>query len=271
MNPYWADREFLAALGASPTFWPLFLEWGGAALGLLGVLGALLRWLGRGRGRRLDRLGGDERGSAGVIDFMLTFPIFFALVLIVVQIFVVLNDFLIVHYAAYSAARSARVWLWDVELPRVGSLGSGQGFHNPLVHRNWNKEEVRRQVGHAARMALIPAAPAAIEVPSQPKDLPEGAIRALVQAGGRAQSLAPLLRQARYAFDPANSQVEFGLVDLKQHPQMAVDLVKWGDAWPVTAQVTFRLYLAIPVAQYLGQDRGDGHFIRPVTAEVTLL
>lgn len=267
--------EFLPVLLTSPTFWSWLLGLGGLLL-MLTAAGAgiwRLRWGGQLHARR--NLRADESGSANAVDFILTLPILLVIALLVVQVLVLFNDVLIVHYAAYCAARSARVWYWDTDPPRLGLL-TGQAdarwLHNPLTARSRDQETVRQRVEQAARLALIPAAPVVLDIPGQPERLPEGALRAMAEAGGHGDRAGPLLRQARYAFDPANSRIDFGMVDASRQPLLALDLLKPGEAWPVTATVAFKLCLTLPVArEVLGRAEGNGRYTTTVTAEVTLL
>lgn len=267
--------EFLPVLLTSPTFWPWTLGLGGLllALALAGAGIWRFRWGGQIHARR--NLQADENGSATAVDFTLTVPILLVIALLMVQILVLFNDVLIVHYAAYCAARSARVWYWDTNPPRIGVL-TGQAdarwMQNPLAARSQDQQTVRQRVEQAARLALIPAAPVVLDIPSQPERLPEGALRAMAEAGGHGDRAGPLLRQARYAFDPANSRIDFGMVDASRQPLLALDLLKPGDAWPVAATVAFKLCLTLPVArEVLGRDEGNGRHTTTVTAEVTLL
>ncbi len=266
---------FLTALLTSPTFWPWLLGLGGLTL-ILAVAGIGLwrvRWNAAQRSR--TALWIDETGGASAVDFTLTLPILLVIALMMVQVLVLFNDVLIVHYAAYCAARSARVWYWDTDPPRIGIV-TGQAdtrwLQNPLAARSRDQQTVRQRVEQAARLALIPAAPVVLDLSSQPERLPEGAIRAMTEAGGHADRAGPLLRQARYAFDPANSRIDYGMVDAGHQPLIALDLLKPGAAWPVTATVAFKLCLTLPVArQALGHNEGNGRYTRTVTAEVTLL
>ena len=131
--------------------------------------------------------------------------------------------------------------------------------------------EVRERVEQAARFALIAASPADVRIPSHPEDIPEQVIREMAQEAGRGGRADVLVRKARYAFDPRNSSVEFEVEKGRSRLELLPDLIKPGDAWAITATVSFRIHLGIPVARFLGSDRGDGHYFRSVIAKVTLL
>jgi hypothetical protein len=61
-----------------------------------------------GRWRELPRC---ESGSVQSLAFVLTFPIFLMVVLLIIQISQLMLGIAVVHYAAFSAARTAIVWL----------------------------------------------------------------------------------------------------------------------------------------------------------------
>jgi hypothetical protein len=61
--------------------------------------------------RRLLRLHGDEVGSAQSLSFVLTLPFFVMIMLFIAQVSQVMIATVVVHYAAYAAARSAVVWI----------------------------------------------------------------------------------------------------------------------------------------------------------------
>ena len=58
----------------------------------------------------LKRFAGDERGSAYVLPYVMTFPIYFLLVCIMIQATMIIMVKMGVQYAAYAASRSAIVW-----------------------------------------------------------------------------------------------------------------------------------------------------------------
>jgi len=85
-------------------------------LGLLVALTGVLRLLVRLGGTRLDWarlrcLHADQHGSAQSLSFVLTLPLFIMCLLFIVQVSQVMIGAMVVHYAAYAAARSAVVWI----------------------------------------------------------------------------------------------------------------------------------------------------------------
>jgi len=63
------------------------------------------------RFRRLWRLHRDQGGSAQSLSFVLTLPVFVMIMLFIVQVSQLMIGTIVVHYAAYAAARSAIVWI----------------------------------------------------------------------------------------------------------------------------------------------------------------
>ena len=61
-------------------------------------------------GRTLD-FHADQRGSVESLSFVLTVPVFIMLMLLAVQITQLMIGLVVVHYAAFAAARSATVWI----------------------------------------------------------------------------------------------------------------------------------------------------------------
>jgi hypothetical protein len=77
---------------------------------------AALALLGRCSGAKLDfgrlrRLHGCETGAVQSLSFVLTLPLFVMLVLFIIQVSQLMIGMMVVHYAAFTAARSATVWL----------------------------------------------------------------------------------------------------------------------------------------------------------------
>jgi len=85
-------------------------------LGLL-VISAMVLWLlvrlngSRFEPGRLRRLHRDQQGSAQSLSFVLTLPFFIIIMLFIVQVSQLMIGTIVVHYAAFAAARSAVVWI----------------------------------------------------------------------------------------------------------------------------------------------------------------
>ena len=61
--------------------------------------------------RRLRRLHADQAGSVQSLSFVLTLPVFIMVILFIVQVSQLVIATIVVHYAAFAAARSASVWI----------------------------------------------------------------------------------------------------------------------------------------------------------------
>lgn len=240
--------EWLGALVTSPTLWEGVALWGGLA-----VASALVACLPlRAWARRLAPrpLGADESGAAAAVDFTLTLPVFIVFVSLSVQFAVLLDATLIVHYAAYSAARSARVWVAEsIASSPLPVPGSAPGV--PISTRT------RQRARSAASLALVAASPSDPDIASQGSGAPVGTLAALAGAAGLPARAASLQAKARYAFDPRNTQVEIE--------------ARMRDGAPlVTAHVEYRVHTGILAGRFLGRDRGDGVRSLPARATVEL-
>lgn len=144
--------------------WPL-----AAALVLVcGGLVALVRLVPPPSRQPISGLHGDQRGSVQSLSFVLTVPIFIMLMLLAVQITQLMIGMVVVHYAAFAAARSATVWIparlgQDVQQDgenRIGSqrnfLQNGAGGELYQITSGGRKYELIRQ---AAALACVPIAP----------------------------------------------------------------------------------------------------------------
>lgn len=257
------------ALISSVSFYRTAVWWGLLSLTLLVILIWLLTRL---RPMiSLKTLASDQRGSSVAIDFVLTLPIFLTLLLLIVQYALMSHTALLVHYAAYSAARSARVWMWDKQdmrpWPRpVPALRTPDSLSN-------SSPEVQRRAETAARFALIAASPADVSIQRSPTQMPHSVLSSMAKASGLEGREQALINKAEYAFDPSNTivQIKPAVSSLNQ-PGIEIDAAQPGDAWAVTAIVTFRMSLDMPIAaRLLGKSRGDGSYYETSTAEVTLL
>jgi len=72
---------------------------------LIRISGARFDW------RRLASLHRCQDGGVQSLAFVITLPIFLMIVQFIVQVSQLMNGIMVVHYAAFSAARSAVVWL----------------------------------------------------------------------------------------------------------------------------------------------------------------
>jgi len=94
-----------AALGACLPWLALLLVLAGIACILARLGGARLD------PRRLLRLHADQHGAAQSLSFVITLPLFVMILLSIVQVTQLMIGAIVVHYAAYAAARAAVVWI----------------------------------------------------------------------------------------------------------------------------------------------------------------
>lgn len=266
------EREFLQALVVSPTFYRSLAENGLPAVVLLMGSAVLLK-----RRFRMHRLAGlrrDCRGSASAVDFTMTFPFFMFMMLLIVQSAMVVNTSLIVHYAAYAAARSAKVWAWDTSLVAARlerlaeqQIGTKRGRANARFALNGQR--ARANARKAARYALIAASPVSPRAPSSPGTMPTAALAGIARGSGMSGREGALIQQARYAFDPANSTVDISRPPITQQ----LDWFQNADAnsWPLQAKVEYRMRLGVPIVNALLGNAGSGGYYRWLEAEIVLL
>jgi hypothetical protein len=69
---------------------------------------------------RLRRIHADQTGSVQSLSFVLALPFLVMIVLFIVQVSQLMIGTIVVHYAAYAAARAAAVWI-----PAKLSVGEG--------------------------------------------------------------------------------------------------------------------------------------------------
>jgi len=260
-----SDGVFLSALLRSPTFWGSAGVWAVWGLGCAAALGLLLFGLAR-RVRRRGLLA-DECGTAAAVDFTLTFPVLWFFTACVVQFTFLANGAVIVHYAAYTAARSARVYSFEYDNDVVD--------HEKLIGYPYvRSSSLRDRVEGAARFALIAASTSNTTYSSPP--LPRPVIRAIVSAAGDPAREGPLMRKAAYAFDPSNSKIEYSLPDPTGAtcgipPGLGLDTTAPNACNPVTATVEFRLPVTIPGGQMIADECEGGVCYKMTRATVSLI
>jgi hypothetical protein len=59
---------------------------------------------------RIRRIHGCQRGGVQSLAFVITFPLFLAILMFIVQVSQLMIALVVVNYAAYASARSASVW-----------------------------------------------------------------------------------------------------------------------------------------------------------------
>ncbi len=252
------EPEFAEALWSSPTFlpslaWPLM-----AFLGPGGVMLAALAFVGWAR-FSLPALSRDVTGTALAADLVLVMVPVIAVMLILTQSLWLMREIVIVHYAAYGAARSGRVMLCPI-VPETGRALMLQAAGKLGCTGDAHKAEM------AARLALVSASPP-WPVPCLGNcRFPDRPLRAIAGETGAGALYPALEAQAEYAFDPDNVKVEIGF-----DPRYLAFAAKPGLTPPVRARLTFRHYVIYGLGPVFGQPRSDGYYYKETVAEVTVL
>lgn len=267
--------EFIWIAFRSPTFWK-----GPAAYGLLvlmlcvAAVWVLMIIAGR-RPRR--QLLNDQSGAAAAIDFTMTLPILLLVVLLAVQYALLANAALIVHYAAYNAARSARVHFFDTSSMDMRLLRAS-GLGHPFLYRFRNGDTADKKARDAAYLTLISISPAKDTGSAVADKTPAwdsmDRFLSLLAEGTNASGISTLKTKARYAFDTRNTRVTVGLdtgIGTAASALLNSQLLKGREEWPVEASVTYRYHLGLPVGRLLGKLGHDGLYGTDLTAKVTLL
>ena len=243
----------------------------------------------------------DRRGAAAAVDFILTIPVVLAVVFLIVQFAMLSHASLVVHYAAYASARSARVWYWDYDTAFIdgvfGVAGIDPAFlKNQLAGRLLaNSDDAQKEAEYAASFALIPIAPGSYPSGAAGNTRLDDSTRRLITEISKLSNdttrvpgkLTPvdrpsvMRRKAAYAFSgrntevsvhPVNPEVPEELVDAADAAATTLEMFSTGIAWQVQADVQFRYLLVIPFASRLfGDLQSEGFYARFLNAEVRLL
>lgn len=145
-------------------------------LAALAVCFGLLRVLGRLSGARWDwsRLGRVhrcEQGGVQSLAFVLTFPVFLVVLMLIVQISQLMVAQMVVHYAAFAAVRSACVWIpaevvgsadepanWQAVFPQSSSTMDSQSL--VVISPSIDSPKLQT-IRSAAVQAIAPICPSA--------------------------------------------------------------------------------------------------------------
>lgn len=255
------DSAFLEALLRSPTFWSpsngLAMA-GTAGLAALLLVGSAVVLGTRPRRRARASLVADETGSVTALDLVLVTPLFVLFMFMVFQFAILAKNHLFTHYAAYQAARSARVYFCPI-LP----LGVAD-----VVNRMPCRDSAAAgKADLAARVALIPAAPYRQVRCSAGCAYPDAALRAVFTTTGQFSLTRAMTRQARYMFDRRNVKVTVQRAPLAMYARGVRS-----PHVPVVATVEAR-FLLLEYAGWVFADgrRSDGNYYTVSRAEVSLL
>lgn len=273
--------EFLNVLARSDTFWSETVLFVTLSAVLIICLVIVFKFLGKSITKQKSSIG-HQAGAAAAVDFVLTFPIFMLVLFLTVQFALIAIASMHVHYAAYSAAHSARVFYFDTSTKAVRGLKLVPvGFlYNALTISKANKTHAEKKALDAARMALISVGSPKKDLTSTPdasSDAWKG-INIYTDTIAQKQGTSKVdvfNRKASYAFDRQNLSLDVGLdLDLKQvliGSATAKNITQVTE-WPIKAKVTFKYILALPLAgKIFGTKGSHGFYYRDLNAEMSLL
>lgn len=290
MSPQ-ADLGGIAhAFLGSPYFWSQTLPLLGGCLACFAVLAAVTLRAARKARIRARELLRSERGSAEAMDFVLTFPIVLLLVLVFVQLMFGLHASLVVHYAAYSAARAARAAYWDFTILDIRTLQSiGALIDNETVLKQkdmqqWrlleqlNKQNAANRALTAARLAIMAGIPSAQRGTANVPGGSAGAAMLKSVVGLKAKSVAATNKTA-YAYSGSGLKVSIAPADryVRALNQGLIPFFGGGidglrvAALPMRATVSYSFPLRMPVARYFGKRSATGAYFRVLTAQAEVL
>ncbi len=214
------------------------LPWLGLLIGSFVVLRLIVR-LNDGRLdlRRLLRLNADQGGSAQSLSFVLTLPIFIMVMMFIVQVSQLMIATVVVHYAAFAAARNAVVWIpariedngeaencissyWpdteilDQRFPQLSAeaedYGPSSGGVTYRVYEGGSKFDTIRTAAALACLPICPSRNTGSELPSDKSawaDSLVNAYHALIPDSRRNSRTAARLRN-KLAYALENTEIE---------------------------------------------------------------
>jgi Flp pilus assembly protein TadG len=226
MGELMGAREFWPHLLQASSFWYETIPIALATLGCFAAVVGLVIWRcaksGSGALVRARALPKDTGGAATVSDFALTIPIFIMVLFLMLQLALMANASLIIHYSAYNAARAAKTHLLDMdnaflelECCGVNFAAAGIGALKLYQAVSASDDDVRQKIRTAAAFPLIALAPgkeayAANRTPGVNfTDIGMNAYLSVLTEGDDNRTRY-LLEKAKYAFDNRYTKVEYG-------------------------------------------------------------
>jgi hypothetical protein len=239
---------------------------------------------------RLRRLHSDEAGGVQSVSFVLVLPIFVMVVLFIVQLSQVVVGTIVVHYAAFAAARSAIVWIparlepydplddfqFDTFGPylrenQVGPLlsvvGPGQGG---TVYRIGSRTAKMQRIETAAVLACLSICPSRRTlIGSQPHPafaVVDRLYRSLAPGAATNPQVSVRLRN-KLAYSLAATSVEVTFLHRDDEPPLGTYLLRtadgrdlqrfyvWEVGWqdPITIKVTHQFALLPGPGRFLSR------------------
>lgn len=251
------------------------------------------------------------------MDMMLTFPIFAFLLLFFIQMALVLHAYTIIQYSAYTAARAARVQIFDgdhafrdldlglitklfAHAPNLIKIG-GAVFDVEIT----GMPEVRQRIHAAAMNQLVTISPASnvYATGNTGDNWDQATYTQFANAatdGYGSNRVSPLIRKAKYAYDPANTEVEISIPELSELIRIAnspsvlnrSNILKLADTaktyrnvapyvattphynvtnLPISVTVKYRYELQIPIGRTFFANDDERPYGRWMSATVNLM
>ncbi len=269
--------EVVRTVSSSPYFWsqtvPMLC---GALLTLTAMAVVVLRAHRRIR-LRLLRLASAEEGSAAAMDFVLTFPILMLVGFMFIQFLLGAHASLVVHYAAYSAARTARTAIWETTINDVRKIQALERLYGDgnerlktlqrLGEARLNTSSAQRRALESARLVLMSATPSSFrQAASTVSPAANAALKTLHATG---VSMTAARRKAAYVSTAGNVRVRVDVVDRFELAAIARSDKLRIDALPIVANVEFKYPLTMPVSRLFATPAGASY--RWLAARVELL
>jgi hypothetical protein len=211
-------------------------------LAVLLVAVVALRWLvvlsgARWRMGALKSLHRDEAGAVQSLSFVLTLPVFVMIMMLIVQVSQVMIATVVVHYAAFAAARAAIVWIpaetnvFDEGANRISSYapdadagieGDGPSY---TVDPSGAKFQKIRLAAALACMPIAPSRHVGVDLPAS-GGTPLAALRELMRSASPQLEQNPQIEtrlRNKLAYSLVNTEVKLSFL----HPENEPPLADW--------------------------------------------
>lgn len=262
---------FFAALVRSDTFWSETVLSIVLIIFLIFFSCLLIQIIGkRIKANKIVQL--HQSGAAAAVDFVLTFPIFMFVLFLIIQFALIANASLYIHYAAYSAAHSARIHYFDTST-NAARVSKQFGLSNSFVLSQVNAKMAEEKALDAARLALISVGSPKRNLSSNP-DTSSNAWRGIntytetLSKEVGTSDADVFLRKASYSFDNYNLSLK---VHLDDDPLFLIRRLQVSE-FPVHADLTYKFILALPLAgKVFGAKGSHGFYYRDLNANVSVL
>jgi len=224
----------------------------------------------------------DEEGAAQALSFVLTLPFFMMIMLLVVQLVELMIGTVVVHYAAFSAARAAVVWIparvdapyedgagnvveehencisaraYESGAASLDAPGAGGVTYRIAIHPSSLKV---RKIFTAAVLACMPISPSAA-LPSSPAPVTIDSERLIETYLGMAQNLSgnPKSRERltnKLNYAEGHTRIQMSCYHQNERPDVA--LLEGVQYYDPVARI-------VPSVTYSGSVTGYTYYWRP--------